>query len=135
MAVAEIIQSLSDQARGHPIELLSKGLAVALFVYVIANEVVRSKARLSAFSGPRGLPLIGNLYQVRHDAAEKYREWSREYGAVFQVQLGNIPVLVVNSAAAAKVILGHNSQAVASRPELYTFHKVCPTTVLISLFG
>ncbi|KAF6795461.1 3-hydroxyphenylacetate 6 hydroxylase [Colletotrichum sojae] len=133
MAVTEILQSLSRQAEGHPIELLSKGLAVAFLIYVIANEVVRSKARLSAFPGPRGLPLIGNLHQVRHDAAEKYREWSREYGAVFQVQLGNIPVLVINSASAAKVILGHNSQAVASRPELYTFHKVLAVADILQI--
>ncbi|KAL0937396.1 3-hydroxyphenylacetate 6 hydroxylase [Colletotrichum truncatum] len=128
MLIAELIQILGREATDRPIEFLSKGLAVTLLVYVIVNEVFRSKARLSTFNGPRGFPLIGNLYQVRHDAAEKYREWSKEFGAVYQVQLGNIPVLVVNSAAAAKVILGHNSQAVASRPELYTFHKVTFTS-------
>lgn len=124
MAIADLLQILAREATDRPIEFMAKGLSLVFLVYVIANEFIRSKARLSNFDGPKGFPLIGNLWQVRHDAAEKYREWAKEFGSVFQVQLGNIPVLVINSAAAAKVILGHNSQAIASRPELYTFHKV-----------
>ncbi|KAJ5696127.1 Nuclease (SNase-like) OB-fold [Penicillium solitum] len=44
-------------------------------------------------------------------------------GPVYQVCLGSILVMVINSAAVAKVILGHNSWATASRPQLYTYHK------------
>ncbi|KAI8307481.1 Transcriptional activator protein acu-15 [Colletotrichum sp. SAR11_240] len=128
MAIADLLQILAREATDRPIEFMAKGLSLVFLVYVVANEFIRSKARLSNFDGPKGLPLIGNLWQVRHDAAEKYREWAKEFGSVFQVQLGNIPVLVINSAAAAKVILGHNSQAIASRPELYTFHKIVANT-------
>ncbi|KAF9879650.1 3-hydroxyphenylacetate 6 hydroxylase [Colletotrichum karsti] len=128
MLVAEVLQALAREATYHPIEFLAKGLGLVALVYIVANEIYRSKARLSMFNGPTGFPLIGNLWQVRHDAAEKYREWAKEYGAVYQVQLGNLPVLIINTAAAAKVILGHNSQATASRPELYTFHKLVANT-------
>jgi hypothetical protein len=38
--------------------------------------------------------------------------------------LGNIPVVVVNSAASAKVLFGQHAQALSSRPEFYTFHRV-----------
>lgn len=38
--------------------------------------------------------------------------------------LGNVPVVVVNSAKEAKVLFGQNAQALSSRPEFYTFHKV-----------
>lgn len=95
---------------------------VAFIVY----EFVRTSARIKGFGGPPGIPIVGNLWQIRgKDAPEQYRVWSRKYGAVYQIQLGNIPVLVVNSAAAAKAIFVQNSQATASRPEFYTFHKVC----------
>lgn len=124
MFVAELIQQLTYEATHRPIEFLAKGLSLAVLVYFIANEVVRSKARLSAWHGPKGLPVIGNLHQLGGNASQKYREWAKEFGAVYQVQLGNLPVLVVNTAAAAKVMFGNNSQATASRPELYTFHKV-----------
>lgn len=42
--------------------------------------------------------------------------------------LGNVPVIVVNSAQSAREIFGANSQALASRPEFYTFHKVVSST-------
>lgn len=74
--------------------------------------------------GPSGLPLIGNLWDIRVNAAEKYREWARRFGDVYQIQLGNIPVVVINSASAARTIFGQNAQAMSSRPEFYTFHKV-----------
>jgi 3-hydroxyphenylacetate 6-hydroxylase len=85
---------------------------------------VRSSARVKGMNGPMGWPLIGNLWHIRTNAAEQYRLWSKTHGAVFQIQLGNVPVVVVNSAASAKVLFGQNAQALSSRPEFYTFHKV-----------
>jgi hypothetical protein len=38
---------------------------------------------------------------------------------------------VVNTAAAAKAIFGQHSQALSSRPEFYTFHKVSRTDVCV----
>jgi len=93
-------------------------------LYIIINEFVRAAARIPNLGGPVGFPLIGNLWQIRTNAAEQYRSWSKKYGGVYQVQLGNIPIVVVNTAAAAKVIFGQHSQALSSRPEFYTFHKV-----------
>ena len=40
----------------------------------------------------------------------------KKYGSVYQIQLGNIPIVVVNSAASAKAIFGQNPQALSSRP-------------------
>ncbi|KAK1701023.1 cytochrome P450 [Colletotrichum godetiae] len=128
MLVAELVQGLVHEATHRPTEFLAKFLGVAVLVYFIANEVVRSKARLSAWHGPKGLPVIGNLHQLGGNASQVYKDWAKEFGAVYQVQLGNLPVLVVNTAAAAKVMFGNNSQATASRPELYTFHKIVANT-------
>lgn len=44
--------------------------------------------------------------------------------------LGNVPVVVVNTASDAKAIFGGHSQALASRPEFYTFHKVSARVVV-----
>jgi len=107
-----------------PWQLLGTALLILPLLYVILNELVRSSARIKGMKGPTGLPLIGNLAQIRTNAAEQYRIWSRKFGSVYQIQLGNIPVVVVNSAAAAKVLFGQNAQALSSRPEFYTFHKV-----------
>ncbi|GJC84611.1 3-hydroxyphenylacetate 6-hydroxylase [Colletotrichum liriopes] len=128
MFVAELIQGLTYGVTHHPIEFLSKAFALAVIICFIVNEIFRLTARLPAWHGPKGLPIIGNLHQLGGNASQKYREWAMEFGPVYQVQLGNLPVLVVNTAAAAKVIFGNNSQATASRPELYTFHKIVANT-------
>ena len=99
-------------------------LALAAIV-LVAYEIVRWFGRIPGFSGPIGLPIVGNLMQIQgKDAPEQYRVWSKTYGPVYQIALGSIPVLVINSAAAAKALFIQNSQATASRPEFYTFHKV-----------
>ncbi|KIX00657.1 uncharacterized protein Z518_09722 [Rhinocladiella mackenziei CBS 650.93] len=100
-------------------------LIVATVIAFVLYELVRWSARVPKFGGPPGRPIVGNLWQIHQkDAPEQYRQWAKKYGPVYQIQLGNIPVLVVNSAAAAKAIFNQNSHATSSRPEFYTFHKV-----------
>lgn len=124
MAIAAVLSSLQGRVIESPWHSLAAAAILAPFIYVIINEFIRSSARVKGMKGPRGFPLIGNLAQIRTNAAEQYRTWSKTHGAVYQIQLGNIPVVVVNSAASAKVLFGQNAQALSSRPETYTFHKV-----------
>lgn len=125
MAIATAISSLLLSASQNPWRSLGVAVILTPILYVILNEFIRASARVKGIGGPRGLPLIGNLAQIRKNAAEQYRIWSKTHGPVFQIQLGNVPVIVINSAAAAKVLFGQNAQALSSRPEFYTFHKVC----------
>ena len=124
MAIASVYTALINHVSEHSLASFALSVIAAPLIYVIINEFIRYNARISTLKGPRGLPLVGNLWDIRINAAQKYREWARQYGAVYQIQLGNIPVVVVNSAAAAKVLFSQNAQALSSRPELYTFHKV-----------
>ena len=105
--------------------LIVASLAIAPILY----EKRRKGLRIPNVPGPRGLPFVGNLYDIRTNAAEQYRKWSLQHGDVFQIQLGDITVLVVNSAAAAKAIFLGHSNALSSRPVFFTFHKV----ILITL--
>lgn len=125
MAIIAALSTLQSRVTESPWQLLAVAALVLPFVYGVLNEFVRASVRIKGMKGPPGLPLIGNLAQIRTNAAEQYRLWSKAYGPVYQIQLGNIPVIVVNSAAAAKVLFGQNAQALSSRPEFYTFHKVC----------
>lgn len=124
MAIADLLVVVQRTALENPLKAFALSIILVPLFYVIANEYVRSSARIPGIKGPTGFPLIGNLWQIRTNAAEQYRKWSRSYGGVYQIQLGNIPVVVVNTAAAARTIFGQNAQALSSRPEFYTFHKV-----------
>jgi 3-hydroxyphenylacetate 6-hydroxylase len=124
MTIANLLVSLNDRVQENKGQSVLLTLVIAPLIYLFINELVRHNARISNLQGPSGLPLIGNIWDIHINAAEKYREWSRKYGKVYQIQLGNIPIVVVNSASAARTIFGANAQALSSRPEFYTFHKV-----------
>jgi len=121
---ADQIKGIATFAREHPLPTLAYLILFNIFLYILFTEVERYNTRLAGFKGPSGFPIIGNIWQIRTNAAEQYRRWAKEFGAVYQIQLGNVPVVVVNSAAAARTIFGQNAQALSSRPEFYTFHKV-----------
>ncbi|EXJ84301.1 3-hydroxyphenylacetate 6-hydroxylase [Capronia epimyces CBS 606.96] len=126
--IDNILSGLVGRAQAAPVTFLAYFVAASAVLYLILTEIQRARARISGFEGPSGLPVIGNIHQIRTDAAEQYRLWSKKFGPVYQIMLGNIPVIVVNGAQAAREIFGVNSQALASRPEFYTFHKVVSST-------
>ncbi|XDG05335.1 hypothetical protein ABKA04_004950 [Annulohypoxylon sp. FPYF3050] len=99
-------------------------LIIGLLVYLVQNEIVRYRSRIKNLPGPRGWPIVGNLFQNRDVIpAEIYRKWSFKYGPVFQIQLGNTTAVVINSAQAAKQLFLGQSHAMNSRPTFYVFHK------------
>ncbi|OAK93503.1 cytochrome P450 [Phaeosphaeriaceae sp. SRC1lsM3a] len=122
------IEFVSRQFLEHPLQSFLVLCIVLPATYVIANEYTRYSRRLKGFTGPTNWPIVGNIPDIKYNAAEKYREWSKTYGAVYQIQLGNEPVVVVNTADAARKIFGGNSQALSSRPVFWTFHKVLSNT-------
>ena len=79
---------LQNRPLSHVITFVVLLLTFAAF---ITYELVRWSARVRGFSGPRGLPVVGNLRQIQgKDAPEQYRLWSKRYGPVYQIQLGNV---------------------------------------------
>ncbi|KAI8958662.1 cytochrome P450 [Daldinia sp. FL1419] len=117
----------------HTWQSLIIGTLLALLLYLVGNEVIRSRSRIPGLKGPRGIPVFGNLIDIWSNAALKYQEWAKVYGDVYQVQLGNTTVVVVNSATTAKELFVSNSQALSSRPITYTFHKVASGTTGLTI--
>ena len=82
------------------------------------------------FNGPPNRFVVGNLPDIANNASETLRQWAEIYGDVYEIQLGNVPVIVVNSAAAAKELFGSKGYVLNSRPVFYTFHKVSDRLLL-----
>ncbi|KAJ6070733.1 cytochrome P450 phenylacetate hydroxylase [Penicillium canescens] len=112
------LESFSCSLIAHPLNI-----CLLLFLPLLLYEIHRLSARISGFSGPGGVPIIGNIAQIRWNAPEQYRRWAQKYGPVYQIQLGHVPVIVINSATAAKTLLSQNTQNMGSRPIFPTFHK------------
>lgn len=126
--IAGILPFVSSELQTNPVRTVLVLFVGVALVYVVINEVVRRSARVKGFLGPTNWPLVGNIPDIKYNAAETYRQWAKKFGDVYQIQLGNVPVIVVNSAEAARKIFGQNSQALSSRPVFWTFHKVLSNT-------
>ncbi|KAI1407142.1 cytochrome P450 [Hypoxylon sp. FL1857] len=120
MSDIKVLISYSSKSLQH---LISVSI-IGLLIYLIQNEINRYRSRIKDLPGPRGWPVVGNLFQHRDVIpAETYRRWSLKYGPVFQVQLGNTTAVVINSTRAAKQLFLGQSHAMNSRPTFYVFHK------------
>ncbi|KAI3319057.1 O-methylsterigmatocystin oxidoreductase [Xylariaceae sp. AK1471] len=76
--------------------------------------------------GPRGLPILGNLYQLSIRPQHELTAWAREYGELFQIKLGLTTWIYVNSPEAAREIMDKQSAHTSSR---------LPTPVASDLIG
>lgn len=99
-------------------------LVISLLSYILITETARYKSRLPTIPGPPGLPILGNYHQLSPDPAETLRQWSLTHGPIYQVMLGNMPVVVLNSMQACRDIFLGQGHATLDRPRLYTFHGV-----------
>ena len=100
------------------------GPPLLLVAYILLNELVRFRSRISRLPGPWGYPLLGSLPSLRgKTGSEEYRLWAAKYGDVFQLQLGNTTAVIVNSAAAARAFFISQREATNSRPTFYVLHK------------
>ncbi|KAF9264351.1 cytochrome P450 [Marasmius fiardii PR-910] len=75
--------------------------------------------------GPKGLPIIGNIFDLQklHKPSEK--PWSHLYGDIFTFHVLGSRTVVLNSYKAIMDLLGHRSQDYSDRPRMY--HALCKT--------
>ncbi|KAH9925581.1 cytochrome P450, partial [Fomitopsis serialis] len=67
--------------------------------------------------GPRPFPILGNIPQMTLKFPEKrFAQWRKKYGDIIFLRMFNTPVLVINSAAAARDLLDKRSAIYSDRP-------------------
>ncbi|KAJ3516368.1 hypothetical protein NLJ89_g1159 [Agrocybe chaxingu] len=80
---------------------------------------LRRKRFLPLPSGPPGLPLIGNVYDIPHDYAwHTYAEWAEKYGDIIYLNVIGNETILLNSAKAAIEILDKRSSNYSDRPRM-----------------
>lgn len=91
------------------------------FIFIAYKLFNRLRFKLPP--GPRPLPVVGNLYDIKPVLVRCFTEWSQVYGPIFSVYLGSHLNVVVNSAALAKEVLKDNDQQLANRNRTKTIDK------------
>ncbi|KAJ3267536.1 hypothetical protein HK104_005792 [Borealophlyctis nickersoniae] len=84
----------------HPKAPLIAGILVV--AVAVTFQWTRSKRRPPLPPGPRGWPIIGNLFDVGKLPYLSYTKWSQEYGPLMSVKFGSQVVVVVNDIEVAK---------------------------------
>ncbi|CAH1266083.1 CYP2U1 [Branchiostoma lanceolatum] len=84
-------------------------------VVIITAVLWRRSSTAGLPPGPRGLPLVGNLFSLSKDMPLVYQEWSKKYGGVFTVYSFSQPRIVLNGFSAIQEALVTNADVFSSR--------------------
>ncbi|KAH0583293.1 hypothetical protein H2248_011167 [Termitomyces sp. 'cryptogamus'] len=112
-----------------PAPLLSSPITIGILtVLTVFLFLSWSTAPLTSLDlpGPRGWPIVGSLFQRGSDPADTYHQWSKIYGPVFKMRLGNKWVVVINDAECGEELLGSSQYGAVfqSRPMPHTLGKL-----------
>lgn len=96
------------------IDVLVVIISTLFLVFIFATY---KKTRSNLPPGPFGLPIIGNLHQLRSKhLSDHLWQLSKHYGPLMSLRLGQVQTLVVSSAQMAKEVLKTNDAIFCSRP-------------------
>ncbi|KAF8028986.1 hypothetical protein BT93_E1608 [Corymbia citriodora subsp. variegata] len=66
------------------------------------------------------MPIIGNLHQLGKSPHISLHRLARKYGSIMSLQLGEVPTIVVSSAAMAKEVMKTHNLALVNRPQIFS---------------
>jgi len=117
-----LTQSLTDFSSQTPSTTTTNMNAlVAISVTLVASTFwLIQRYRRSSYKlppGPRGWPIIGNLFDMPHDYHwVTYSEWGKKYGPLTYLNVVGSPILIINSQRVALDLLEKRGQSYAGRP-------------------
>ncbi|TFK25338.1 cytochrome P450 [Coprinopsis marcescibilis] len=92
----------------------------ALAAVWLFNWAIKRRFQLPLPPGPKGLPLVGNLFEMPRDFPwEKYHEWCKEYNTdTLHLYAAGKHIIVLDSPQAAADLLDKRSLIYSGRPRL-----------------
>ncbi|KAL0413412.1 UNVERIFIED_CONTAM: cytochrome [Sesamum radiatum] len=82
-------------------------------LFLLYNLYYRLRFRLPP--GPRPLPVVGNLYDIKPVRFRCFAEWAQSYGPIISVWFGSTLNVIVSSSELAKEVLKEKDQHLADR--------------------
>jgi len=101
--------------------IVSVALLLAAVILLLC-QLFRDRRRRMRIDlpGPRGLPLVGNVFQIdRQRSYETLSRWSRVYGDAYRISIFGQPVVVLSSVDTIREALVQRGRDFAGRPRLF----------------
>jgi cytochrome P450 len=93
-------------------------ISATISILYLSFSHYRSKRPPKGFRlvpGPKGLPLIGNTHQLKLQPQRQFHEWAKQYGELFQIQMGWENWVFLCSPESVKEILDKQSAVTSGR--------------------
>lgn len=85
------------------------------FLILILSYFLFQRLRFKLPPGPRPLPIVGNLYDIKPIRFRCYAEWAEKYGPIISVWFGSTLNVIVSNSELAKEVLKEHDQQLADR--------------------
>ncbi|NXL90471.1 CP1A5 protein, partial [Alectura lathami] len=105
-------------------EVLIAAVTFCLLLLLTQTRRQRVPQGLRSPPGPWGLPVLGNVLEMRKDPHLVLTRLSQKYGDVMEVTIGTRPVLVLSGLDTIRQALVKQAEDFMGRPDLYSFRYV-----------
>ncbi|THU86529.1 cytochrome P450 [Dendrothele bispora CBS 962.96] len=109
--------------------------ALALIATLTLTVRLLLKPRHKLPPGPKGLPLLGNLFQLPQFQWLRFTEWKEEFGPIFSLNLAGQPVVVLNSHKVTADLLDRRSTIYSDRPRFIMAGEILTGRIFIAFSG
>ncbi|KAK1230834.1 hypothetical protein PQX77_006074 [Marasmius sp. AFHP31] len=117
--------------------LISQLLVLLIAPLILGALLRRRRYRLPLPPGPKGLPLIGSIWDVSKDSDLswiRFWKWSQIYGDVFQFKVLGHRTIVLNSQEAINTLLEKRSSNYSDRPDMPMYQELMGAEWSVSVF-
>ncbi|NWY05587.1 CP1A4 protein, partial [Nothoprocta ornata] len=101
-------------------EILIAAVVFCLVFLLIQSFKQHVPKGLKSPPGPRGLPILGNVLELRKDPHLVLTRLSQHYGDVMEIRIGTRPVLVLSGLDTIKQALVKQGEDFMGRPDLHS---------------
>ncbi|KAK5584715.1 hypothetical protein RB653_006331 [Dictyostelium firmibasis] len=95
-------------------------LIILIFFFFLKKNNNRIRSINSKIPGPIGLPIIGNLLQLKTEPHQVLFQWYEKYGPIFSIRMGSIDTVILSGYPIIKRALKDNPRIFTNRYEYWS---------------